>query len=204
MSATQFLIREQIVPAGEALGRAFFDDPLIRYFMPDDDVRRELAPQFFLRLVRAGYLFGETYTTADTAGIAFWSPPGQPLTDTHMSQAGMADVPALVGQEAFDRFFVVIDLLESLHLRDAPDDHWYLALLGVDTPLQGRGIGSALLQPVLAKADATGTPCYTETEQPKNVPFYQRHGFEVVVDTVEPTSGLRLWTFRRDPRPRGP
>ena len=38
-----------------------------------------------------------------------------------------------------------------------------------------------------------------ETAQPKNVPFYQKHGFDVIVDTIDPTSGLRLWTFLRKP-----
>ncbi len=194
-----FINEAQIEPAADAMARAFFDDPLITYLMPDDDLRRRLSPQFFLRLVRLGHLAGETYTTEQTAGVAFWSPPGKPLTDEQMAEASMMEIPSIVGEEAHRRFMVVIDLLEEFHMRDAPEDHWYLALLGVDAPLQGQGIGSALLQPVLQKADAEGVVCYTETEQPRNVLFYQRHGFEVVVDMVEPTSGVRLWTFRREP-----
>jgi hypothetical protein len=30
------------------------------------------------------------------------------------------------------------------------------------------------------------------------VSFYQRLGFMLVVDDIEPNSGLRLWAFRRD------
>jgi hypothetical protein len=56
------------------------------------------------------------------------------------------------------------------------------------------------MQPVLEKAEADGITCYTDTAEPKNVPFYKRHGFEVVVDMIEPSSGLRLWLFRREPR----
>ncbi len=37
----------QIKPAADAMGRAFFDDPLQRYFIPDDSERRRLLPQFF-------------------------------------------------------------------------------------------------------------------------------------------------------------
>jgi hypothetical protein len=33
-----------------------------------------------------------------------------------------------------------------------------------------------------------------------NVLFYERHGFAVVTSDVEPQSGLRYWTMRRDPR----
>jgi hypothetical protein len=41
-------------------------------------------------------------------------------------------------------------------------------------------------------------PCYLETTQPKNVTFYQRLGFRVLREAVEPESGLTIWTFRRD------
>ena len=57
---------------------------------------------------------------------------------------------------------------------------WYLALLGVDHDMQGQGVGSCILQPILARADAEQHPCYLET--------------------VEPRSGLRFWTFRREPQ----
>ena len=67
---------------------------------------------------------------------------------------------------------------------------------------RGRGLGRALLQPVLDRADADGVPCYLETAQPTNVTFYERLGFRVLVHVVEPSSGLPLWTFRRDPSPR--
>jgi hypothetical protein len=53
---------------------------------------------------------------------------------------------------------------------------------------------------VLDRADAEGLPCYLKTAQPGNVPFYQKLGFGVIADTVEPRSGLRLWTFRRTVR----
>jgi GNAT superfamily N-acetyltransferase len=94
----------------------------------------------------------------------------------------------------------VFDVLAELHKEHARGDHWFLQLLGVDTPLQGQGIGSALMQPVLQKADADGVTCYLDTAEPRSVPFYKCHGFEVVVDMIEPSSGLRLWFFRREPR----
>jgi hypothetical protein len=49
------------------------------------------------------------------------------------------------------------------------------------------------------RADAAGQPCYLETAQPKNVAFYEHLGFRRIVETVESQSGLRVWTFRRDP-----
>ena len=56
--------------------------------------------------------------------------------------------------------------------------HWYLWTLGVDPRLQSRGVGSALLRHKIAEIDAEGATAYLESSDPKNVPFYERHGFE--------------------------
>ncbi len=189
----------QVEPLGEVLGRAFFEAPLHKYYIPDHAERRRFLPQFFLRLVRMGYLFGETYATPDSTGMAFWIRPGEILGDEQNERAGLNEIPAICGEEPFARVSIVFDAIAGLHKEHATGDHWSLALLGVDVPYQGKGLGSALLQPVLEKADADGVTCYTDTANPKNVPFYRRHGFEVVVDTVEPSSGLCLWFFRREP-----
>ena len=89
--------------------------------------------------------------------------------------------------------------IDPYHHRDVPPAHWYVMVVGVAPEKQGKGIGRALLQPIIERADTAGQPCYLETAQPANVGLYERLGFRRVVDMVEPQSGLRLWTFRRDP-----
>jgi hypothetical protein len=42
-------------------------------------------------------------------------------------------------------------------------------------------------------------PCYLETENERNLPFYERHGFEVVSDGEVPKRGLRVWAMVREP-----
>ncbi len=91
----------------------------------------------------------------------------------------------------------MVDYAEALHHRDMTDPHWYVMVLGVAPAFQGQGYGRALLQPMLDRAELEGVPCYLETTQPKNVSFYRRLGFDVLVEDVEPESGLRVWTFRK-------
>ena len=55
--------------------------------------------------------------------------------------------------------------------------HWYLAFVGIEPAIQSRGIGRALLAPVLEKADRTNTLCYLETPFPRTHAFYERLGF---------------------------
>jgi ribosomal protein S18 acetylase RimI-like enzyme len=63
---------------------------------------------------------------------------------------------------------------------DPDERHWHLGPVAVDAHVQGRGIGSKLMQAFCAKMDATGEVAYLETDKDVNVRFYERFGFEVV------------------------
>ena len=70
--------------------------------------------------------------------------------------------------------------------------------MAVDAGLQGRGIGSRLLEEYCARVDAAGEAAYLETDKPANVRFYERFGFETVGEQV--VLGSPSWFMRRAPR----
>jgi len=191
--------------AAAALARAFQDDPLQVYMFPDPVERAARSPAHFAPTVRYGLQFGEVLTTAGTpVGAAVCLPPdGWKVTRERAAAAGLDHLPAILGEAAAGRYSSTMEVLESHHHRDVPPAHWYVTLLGVVPEAQGRGLGRALLQPVLNRAVADGVPCYLETAQPGNVAFYEHLGFRRLAEIVEPLSGLTLWTFRRDPPGHG-
>lgn len=188
--------------AGDALARAFYSDSVASYMLRDPDERRRLLPWHFTTLARYGVLFGETYATHGSVhGVAVWLTPGETeMTPERLAAAGMDQAPAVLGTAAWERFMSVTEFMEGLHSADMPDDHWYLAAIGVDPKAAGKGLGSALLRLVLEFADTQGKPCYLETAEAANKPFYERHGFVVVRQGTEPASKIDYWTFRREPR----
>ena len=195
------LLDNQRTQAGEMLGRAFFDDPLMEYIFPDEARRERPLTWLMERGARYGLRFGEVHTTVGVDGAAVWLPPGEtdmPLL--RMMRVGMLIAPFRVGLGAFRRFLAVSDYMEKLHKRDVPHQHWYLAILGVDPSRQGQGIGGALIQPIVARADGAGLPCYLETMKERNVTFYKKHGFNVVVEGDLPNGGPYFSTMRREPR----
>ena len=184
--------------AAEALSQAFHDDPLQSYTFPDAEQRRRLSPAHFSAILKYGLLAGQVFTGAEPgSGAAIWIPPGTAHTPEMAETSGLTRLPETIGVDAAGRFSRLVGYAEALHHRDMTDPHWYVMVLGVAPAFQGQGYGRALLQPMLDRAELEGLACYLETTQPKNVSFYRRLGFDVLVDDVEPESGLRVWTFRR-------
>jgi GNAT superfamily N-acetyltransferase len=181
------------------LAEAFMNDPMQRYVFPDEEERKQRSPAHFEAFLRYGLMFGEVYTTENYEGAELLLRPGETeLTNEKADISGVSKLPEVLGQEACDRFFSVLDYIDPFHKEDAPQHHWYLMVLGVHPLHQGKGIGKALLVHVLDKARATGLPVYLETTQPANVPFYTSMGFKVISALKEPASGLDIWTFRLD------
>ena len=192
-------LREADIPrAAAALTRAFYDDPLQVYTLPDPVARTERSPALFKAALRYGVLFGEVLTTPDVLGAAIWiGPDAWDITDERAAQAGFDRLPAEMGADATERFFSVLSVADNHHRNDVRPDHWWVMVLGVAPEAQGKGLARALLDPVMRRADAAGQQCYLETANPANIAFYEHVGFDRVAEIEHPQSGLRLWTFRR-------
>jgi hypothetical protein len=59
------------------MGRAFLNDPLWKYLVPDDAKRARVVSLSMGILVRYGFLYGEIYTTSMLDGVACWLTPGE-------------------------------------------------------------------------------------------------------------------------------
>jgi GNAT superfamily N-acetyltransferase len=90
-------------------------------------------------------------------------------------------------------------LWEWVAMKASSDSCWHLDSVGVEPGWQGRGIGSALIQFALGQARATNHPMLLETGTPRNVPLYQRVGFDIVEEDDAPEGGPHVWFMRFEP-----
>lgn len=132
-------------------------------------------------------------------GVGAWIKPGcYPLPVGIQVRQLLASVWALSPYPpALVRGSKYLLAMEKAHPKE---EHWYLLLLVADPAAQRGGVGTALQARGLEQADAAGLPAYLETQNPDNLPYYRRTGFEVD-RTLDPvTGGPPLWTMRREVR----
>jgi GNAT superfamily N-acetyltransferase len=183
------------------MGRAFLNDPMWKCLVPDDERRARVVPLSMGILVRYSFLYGEIYTTTTLDGVACWLPPGKTTPSFgRMVRIGIRNAPLQLGWTGFRRYAAIENFSGNAHKDTVPEKHWYLWGLGIEPSRQGQGIGGMLIQPVLARADNDGLPCYLETMNERNVPFYEKHRFKVVSVGEVPRHGLRVWAMLREPR----
>jgi ribosomal protein S18 acetylase RimI-like enzyme len=91
-------------------------------------------------------------------------------------------------------------MAEPLSQAKTDEPSFYLFILGTDAERQSRGLGAALLERVLTICDEQGLAAHLESSNPRNIPFYERHGFEVIAEHVLGEDGPLICPMRRPPR----
>jgi len=179
--------------------RAFWPDPLFGFFARNRVQEHRILPIFLGALLRDAYSHGHVWGAFDddrVVGSASWLPPGAiPRSRSREARIYSACARALITGRNRRTGISLLNAVESKH---PTEPHWYLALLGVDPAQQGRGLGRALLAPVLSHCDEALEPAYLETQKPENLPFYERFGFRVI-DEVSVSDSPTVWLMWRDP-----
>ena len=181
---------------GPMLARAFDDDPMFRFILPSDASRVRRLTTFFAGVARHVFTpIGASVRLPNHGGAALWLPPG--IAQTRLvSSILVAPSIALGLGTGIARALPLFAEMERAH---PLEPHFYLAVLGIDPPLQGKGLSRSLLAPTLARADVDRKLAYLETAKESNVAYYRRFGFDVTRE-VRLRDTPPLWCMTRTPR----
>jgi GNAT superfamily N-acetyltransferase len=182
------------------LARAFEDDPVWRWLLPDPSRRAKHLPGFFSVLARHHHLASGGVQAARRDGTigaaALWDPPGR-WKHTRLEQ--LRAMPTLL--HALGRRVTTAMRIDAvMHAAHPEEPHWYLAVIGSDPTVRGGGFGQALMRSGLNRCDAEHAPAYLESSKPENVPYYTRFGFEVTGEIPLPDGGptlIPMWRHAR-------
>ena len=192
--------RADIAALSVTLGKAFYDDPVMMWMLPDDDVRRRKLHRLFASMTRYQHLSrGGVEVAPNAEGIgaaALWDPPGQWKQTRGEELRAMPGLLLTFGR-SLTRGLAVAEMMKKAH---PEEPHWYLSVIGSDPSLRGKGFGNALMRSRLDRCDAEYAPAYLESSKPENVPYYERFGFEVTGEFRLPDGGPPLIPMWRNPR----
>jgi GNAT superfamily N-acetyltransferase len=170
---------------------AFSGDPAARWAFADPQAYFAIFPRFVRAFGGKAFEHGSAHHIAGCAA-ALWLPPGIEPDE----EAMVALIESATAKSEREAMFGVFEQMAAFHPKEP---HWYLPLIGTDPAKQGSGLGSALLRHALAICDQQKMPAYLEASSPRNVPLYQRHGFEVV-GVIQAGSGPPITPMLRRPR----
>jgi ribosomal protein S18 acetylase RimI-like enzyme len=195
------LISAQIKHGAIVMAKAFQNNPFFTFVLPDVTKRARVLPWLFMKIIRYGQHYGKVYTTPFLDGITMWlGPKNTSLAMMGTLLTGLFLLPLKLSWRELQRSLLLSGFANQLHKKSVIGQHWYLYGLGVEPLRQGQGVGHVLLQPILAQADRESLVCYLDTNNEKNLPFYERNGFVVHNHGQASQTSPHTWTMLREPR----
>jgi ribosomal protein S18 acetylase RimI-like enzyme len=201
------LTAQHLKEASGVLGQAFRDDPGWRAIFAglDDDERLRRMSWFFHANLSACLNKGLPVEIRDqdriVAAATIYPPKAYPLPmleqltmfSKSLWHAGLFKRNTWI---IMKRALGWVDEMSKEHPKQI---HYYLEYVGVMPDCQGQGMGSSIItKAVLHRADQEQVGCYLETANPRNVPLYERLGFQTVRE--KEILGVPLWLMWRDPK----
>ena len=167
--------RRRMPALAAVLARAFIDDPIVTWPLPDaaDDLEDRVRSMFTWAYEDLAEL-GMVWETAGGDGVAVWVPPGGHELMIATDRAVRERLATLTLDDG-ERYDVMWDWIEA-QLPDEP--HWFLDALAVEAGRRSQGIGSALVWWGLGRAAADGVPAALETGRRATVTYTSGSGSE--------------------------
>lgn len=152
---------------------AFANDPVCRRLYPHPSDYTKHFPEFVRLYGGQAFDNGCAHYVEGGMAAALWLPPG-----THPDSDGIdALMERTVPDDARPELFEVYATMKRHH---PVEPHWFLPLIGADPFCQGQGLGKSLMAFGVAACDRDGKLAYLDSSHPRNIPLYERFGFELV------------------------
>jgi len=155
----------ELEDAAHLLGRGMRDNPAnIRTFrIRNADLRSRAITRFFVPVLRGlfqrGLILG-AFRDSSLVGVCGMARPGR-CQPTSLEKLRV--IPSVVFGNTPATPMRMLKWVREWARRDLAEPHWHLGPVAVDLPVQGQGIGRAMLVEFSARMDECGSLSYLET-----------------------------------------
>jgi GNAT superfamily N-acetyltransferase len=183
--------------ASAVLADAFVDYPWTRWTVESHRHGERVEGLQRLSMDRIALPYGEVWVACDdddnVVSVAVWMLPGSDVPAAVLNDIGTAEATLEgVRHEASVEAEVCVAQLRPT------TPHYYLGAVGTRRDRQGRGLGTAVLTPILDRADREHEAVFLETSASENVNFYEGLGFVTITEMDIPDGGPHVWAMMRD------
>jgi len=158
-------------------------------FVIKQDAKKEQRLRFLMKYSHwKATRFGKLYLNDENTACAFVIDNSKKKFSITSTIWDLRLILFCIGFTNLSRVLKREKILKTFHPSGKFYHLWYI---GVKKDRQGKGLGSSMMNDLLE--DCKDSPIYLETSMEKNFPFYERLGFEKVIDLKQNQSILRMY-----------
>lgn len=161
----------------DILTQSFNDNRSVNYVVKQDQNRGDRIRKLMDYSFKTCLTFGEVWVSDNQEACALVLFPDK---KRFSFRTILWDVKLALGAIGINRVSIVLQreaLIKSSHPKEKIAYLWFVA---VAPQVQGQGIGNTFMKELIEKCKIIHRPIYLETSMERNLPFYNRLGFEVI------------------------
>lgn len=160
----------------DILSKSFDTNQSVNYIVKQDDKRQERIRFLMDYSFEICHLFGEVYVSDDRKACALILYPDKKKTSF---KSVLLDAKLVFNCIGISNIGKAMDRDSKIKKLQPKERMYYLWFIGVDPEFQGSGVGSTLMKSVIEDSEKQKRPIFLETSTLKNIPWYEKFGFEI-------------------------
>ena len=173
----------------DILTKSFINDPHVNWLIKESRNKNKMK-------IIMEYVFeeslgrGAVYLNDENTATALWNTEKKEKVTFRYIKRNLSFL-FRVGLKSTIRILKTDKLIYSKY----PNKYCQLYLIGVLPEKHGKGLASALMNPMIEKMKSIAVPMHLETENPENVEIYKKKGFSVY-NTLQIENNTLYWMRR--------
>lgn len=160
----------------DILTKSFDANQSVNYIVKQDKKKTKRISALMSYSFEVCYLFGDIFLSDNEKACALVLYPDKKSTTLKSILLDMKLIFFCIGIENIKKALVRESKIKNLQPKASM---YYLWFIGVDPEYQGQGIGNNFLDDLIKDSEKKQRPVYLETSTLKNLPWYEKFGFQI-------------------------